>query len=35
MIDPGCGALAVLHELAWGDPALRSVVYTGLVSDAG
>jgi NAD(P)-dependent dehydrogenase (short-subunit alcohol dehydrogenase family) len=35
MIDPGCGALTVLHELAWGDPALRSVVYTGLVSDAG
>jgi acyl transferase domain-containing protein/NAD(P)H-dependent flavin oxidoreductase YrpB (nitropropane dioxygenase family) len=35
MIDPRRGALTVLHELAWGDPALRSVVYTGLVSDAG
>jgi hypothetical protein len=35
MIDPQRGALAVLQELAWGDPELRSVVYTGLVSDAG
>jgi acyl transferase domain-containing protein/NAD(P)H-dependent flavin oxidoreductase YrpB (nitropropane dioxygenase family) len=35
MIDPRRGALAVLQELAWGDPELRSVVYTGLVSDAG
>ena len=35
MIDPRRGALAVLHELAWGDPELRSVVYTGLVPDAG
>jgi NAD(P)-dependent dehydrogenase (short-subunit alcohol dehydrogenase family) len=35
LIDPQRGALTVLHELAWGDPALRSVVYTGLVSDAG
>jgi NAD(P)-dependent dehydrogenase (short-subunit alcohol dehydrogenase family) len=35
MIDPRHGALTVLQELAWGDPGLRSVVYTGLVSDAG
>ena len=35
MIDPRRGALAVLQELAWGDPELGSVVYTGLVPDAG
>ncbi|MFJ5776293.1 SDR family oxidoreductase [Streptomyces sp. NPDC093094] len=28
LIDPEEGALALLRELAWGDPELRSVVYT-------
>jgi hypothetical protein len=28
LIDPEEGALALLRELAWGDPAVRSVVYT-------
>jgi NAD(P)-dependent dehydrogenase (short-subunit alcohol dehydrogenase family) len=35
MIDPRSGALSVLQELAWGDPGISSVVYTGLVRDAG
>jgi acyl transferase domain-containing protein/NAD(P)H-dependent flavin oxidoreductase YrpB (nitropropane dioxygenase family) len=35
MIDPRRGALTVLHELAWGDPAVGSVIYTGLVSHDG
>jgi acyl transferase domain-containing protein/NAD(P)H-dependent flavin oxidoreductase YrpB (nitropropane dioxygenase family) len=34
MIDPQQGALSLLKELAWGDPALNSVVYTGVVPDA-
>ncbi|HEY4021937.1 MAG TPA: SDR family NAD(P)-dependent oxidoreductase [Pseudonocardiaceae bacterium] len=29
LIDPDEGALSLLRELAWGDPSLRSVVYTG------
>jgi NAD(P)-dependent dehydrogenase (short-subunit alcohol dehydrogenase family) len=28
LIDPEEGTLSLLRELAWGDPALRSVVYT-------
>ncbi len=28
LIDPAAGTLALLRELAWGDQALRSVVYT-------
>jgi NAD(P)-dependent dehydrogenase (short-subunit alcohol dehydrogenase family) len=28
VIDPAAGALSLLRELAWGDPALTSVVYT-------
>ncbi|WP_432841953.1 SDR family oxidoreductase [Dactylosporangium sp. CA-092794] len=28
LIDPEEGALSLLRELAWGDPAVRSVVYT-------
>ena len=28
VIDPGAGAHALLAELAWGSPDLRSVVYT-------
>jgi hypothetical protein len=28
LIDPELGALALLQELAWGDPAVTSVVYT-------
>jgi hypothetical protein len=28
MIDPEEGALSLLGELAWGDPAVTSVVYT-------
>jgi NAD(P)-dependent dehydrogenase (short-subunit alcohol dehydrogenase family) len=28
LIDPEAGALSLLGELAWGDPALTSVVYT-------
>jgi NAD(P)-dependent dehydrogenase (short-subunit alcohol dehydrogenase family) len=35
MIDPRHGALAVLRELAWGEPEIGSVIYTGLVADAG
>jgi hypothetical protein len=27
LIDPVAGAVALLHELAWGDPALTSVVH--------
>ena len=34
MIDPGQGASSLLRELAWGDPGLRSVIYTGPVPDA-
>ena len=34
-IDPGKGALSLLRELAWGDPGLRSVIYTGQAPDAG
>jgi NAD(P)-dependent dehydrogenase (short-subunit alcohol dehydrogenase family) len=34
MIDPRQGALSLLRELAWGDPGLRSVIYTGPVPDA-
>ncbi|GAB2698114.1 type I polyketide synthase [Kitasatospora kifunensis] len=28
LIDPDAGTLALLRELAWGDPSVRSVVYT-------
>ncbi|MDF2255202.1 type I polyketide synthase [Streptantibioticus ferralitis] len=28
LIDPGAGSLALLRELAWGEPSTRSVVYT-------
>ena len=35
MIDPAQGALSLLRELAWGDPLLGSIVYTGTVSGAG
>jgi acyl transferase domain-containing protein/NAD(P)H-dependent flavin oxidoreductase YrpB (nitropropane dioxygenase family) len=35
MIDPQQGALSLLKELAWGDPGLSSVVYSGAVPDAG
>jgi acyl transferase domain-containing protein/NAD(P)H-dependent flavin oxidoreductase YrpB (nitropropane dioxygenase family) len=35
MIDPQQGALSLLKELAWGDPELSSVVYTGAVPDVG
>ncbi len=35
MIDPRRGAASVLRELAWGDPGIGSVIYTGLVSHAG
>jgi hypothetical protein len=27
LIDPGEGVLCLLRELAWGDPAITSVVY--------
>jgi NAD(P)-dependent dehydrogenase (short-subunit alcohol dehydrogenase family) len=35
MIDARQGALSLLRELAWGDPAVNAVVYTGSVPDAG
>jgi acyl transferase domain-containing protein/NAD(P)H-dependent flavin oxidoreductase YrpB (nitropropane dioxygenase family) len=35
MIDARQGALSVLRELAWGDPAVNAVVYMGSVPDAG
>ena len=35
MIEPGQGAQALLRELAWGDRALTSVVYTAPLPDAG
>jgi len=35
MIDPQQGALSLLKELAWGDPELSSVVYTGAVPGVG
>jgi hypothetical protein len=28
LIDPEEGALSLLRELAWGEPSVRSVVYT-------
>jgi acyl transferase domain-containing protein/NAD(P)H-dependent flavin oxidoreductase YrpB (nitropropane dioxygenase family) len=34
MIDPQQGATGLLRELAWGDPGLTSVIYTGSVPDA-
>ncbi|MBO0806553.1 MAG: SDR family NAD(P)-dependent oxidoreductase, partial [Nocardiopsaceae bacterium] len=33
LIDPREGARALLRELAWGDPALTSVVYTAPLGD--
>jgi acyl transferase domain-containing protein/NAD(P)H-dependent flavin oxidoreductase YrpB (nitropropane dioxygenase family)/NADP-dependent 3-hydroxy acid dehydrogenase YdfG/acyl carrier protein len=35
MIEPEDGANSLLRELAWGDPSLTSVSYTGMVPDAG
>jgi acyl transferase domain-containing protein len=35
MVEPRQGALSLLDELAFGDPALRAVVYTGSVPHAG
>jgi NAD(P)-dependent dehydrogenase (short-subunit alcohol dehydrogenase family) len=35
MIDPAAGALSLLRELAWGDPGISSVVYTGAALSAG
>lgn len=35
MIDPRQGAASLLRELAWGDPGLTAVIYTGSVPDAG
>jgi NAD(P)-dependent dehydrogenase (short-subunit alcohol dehydrogenase family) len=35
MIDPRQGARSLLRELAWGDPGVTAVIYTGLVADAG
>jgi acyl transferase domain-containing protein/NAD(P)-dependent dehydrogenase (short-subunit alcohol dehydrogenase family) len=35
MVEPRQGALSLLDELAWGDPALRAVVYTGSVPHVG
>jgi acyl transferase domain-containing protein/NAD(P)H-dependent flavin oxidoreductase YrpB (nitropropane dioxygenase family)/short-subunit dehydrogenase len=34
MIDPAAGAASLLHELAWGDPQLTAVAYTGTVPGA-
>jgi acyl transferase domain-containing protein len=35
MISPQAGALSLLRELAWGDPAITAVVYTGAVTSVG
>ena len=34
MIDPEQGAASLLQELAWGDPQLTAVLYTGTVPGA-
>jgi acyl transferase domain-containing protein len=35
LIDPSQGALSLLRELAWGDPGINSVVYSGAVPRVG
>jgi acyl transferase domain-containing protein/NAD(P)H-dependent flavin oxidoreductase YrpB (nitropropane dioxygenase family) len=35
MISPQAGALSLLRELAWGDPAITAVVYAGAATSVG
>jgi NAD(P)-dependent dehydrogenase (short-subunit alcohol dehydrogenase family) len=35
MLSPQAGALSLLRELAWGDPAITAVVYTGALTNVG